>query len=300
MAEKPEEIIQLSDPEHIVVFKEKTETSHTLDLAKIEIIIEEARNLKNTDLFSKSDPYVIFQVFDKTVKTGVIQNNLNPQWKARFTAVIAYPHKQDVMIKFTVMDEDMLKDDYLGRVTLQLSALKAHREVVDQWFPLLDMKGELRLIMQTQSISSIDEETNSKMVAIQKEQEKTATMHVTVQTVLHELEVTKKLRQEDQRQAQQQYFQLQNTYEATAKALTDASTLVIITKKNLLQPLKKTKLSKLSHKNHVVLSYKQINLITYFPKKVYLLFKQLVYTINLLFTIRARWIASAYIKSTQV
>jgi Ca2+-dependent lipid-binding protein len=238
MAEKPEEIIQLSDPEHIVVFKEKTETSHTLDLAKIEIIIEEARNLKNTDLFSKSDPYVIFQVFDKTVKTGVIQNNLNPQWKARFTAVIAYPHKQDVMIKFTVMDEDMLKDDYLGRVTLQLSALKAHREVVDQWFPLLDMKGELRLIMQTQSISSIDEETNSKMVAIQKEQEKTATMHVTVQTVLHELEVTKKLRQEDQRQAQQQYFQLQNTYEATAKALTDASTARDHYQKELVAALK--------------------------------------------------------------
>jgi len=236
--QKEEEIIQLSDLEHIVVFKEKTETSHTLDLAKIEIIIEEARNLKNTDMFSKSDPYVIFQIFDKTVKTGVIQDNLNPNWHARFTAVIAYPHKQDVAIKFTVMDEDILKDDYLGKVTIQLSALKARKDVVDQWFPLLDMKGEIRLIIQTQSISSIDEETTSKMVAIQKEQEKTATMHITMQTVLHELEVTKKLRQEDQLKTQQQLFQLQNTYEATAKAFSEASVARDHYQKELVAALK--------------------------------------------------------------
>jgi len=48
-------------------------------------------------------------------------------------------------------------------------------------------------------------------------------MHLTMQTVLHELEVTKKLRQEDQLKTQQQLFQLQNTYEATAKALGEAS-----------------------------------------------------------------------------
>jgi len=140
-------------------------------LAKIEITIVEAQNLKNADMFSKSDPYVVFQIFDKTVKTRVIQNDLNPKWGTRFTVVIAYPHKQEVTIKFKIMDEDILKDDYLGQVTLHLSSLKTHKEVIDQWFPL-DLKGSLHLILQTQSISSIDEETTSKIVAIQKEQEK--------------------------------------------------------------------------------------------------------------------------------
>jgi len=212
----------VSDAEHIVVFKEKTETSHTLELAKIELCIVEAQNLINKDLFSKSDPYVILQIFDKIMKTVVIQDDLNPKWSARYSIVIAYPQHEEVDIKFTIMDEDMLKDDLLGQVTLKLSALKAQKGVIDNWFPI-DVKGALHLIINTQSVGAIDEEVLSKNTAIQKEQEKQATMQVSMQTVLHELEVTKKLRQEDQIKMQQQLFQLQNTYEATAKALAEAS-----------------------------------------------------------------------------
>jgi len=232
-----------AEVEHLVVFKPKTETSHTLDLAKIEIIIVEAQNLVNKDMFSKSDPYVILQIFDKTIKTTVIQDDLNPKWNARYTILMVYPHKEDVELKFTIMDEDMLKDDYLGQVTLKLSALKAQKGVIDNWFPI-DVKGSLHLIMQTQSISSIDEEVVSKNTAIQKEQEKQATMQVSMQTVLHELEVTKKLRQEDQIKMQQQLFQLQNTYEATAKALGEATAARDHFHKELTETLKENELLK--------------------------------------------------------
>jgi hypothetical protein len=227
----------LSDAEHIVVFKEKTETSHTLDLAKIEINIVEAQNLINKDLLSKSDPYVIFQIFDKHVKTIVIQDDLNPKWGARFTVLIAHPHKEDVDLKFIIMDEDMLKDDYLGQVTIKLSTLKATKGVVDNWYPI-DVKGSLHLVIQTQAISSIDEDTHSKNMIIQKEQEKQATMQVSMQTVLHELEVTKKLRNEDQLKYQGQLFQLQNTYDATAKALAEATAARDHYRKELTEALK--------------------------------------------------------------
>lgn len=60
-------------------------------LQKIEISIS-CRSLKDTDVFSKSDPQVIFRMKNPSTgkwfdvgRTEVIQNNLNPNFKKIFS-----------------------------------------------------------------------------------------------------------------------------------------------------------------------------------------------------------------------
>uniref|UniRef100_A0AAY4ESR5 Extended synaptotagmin-like protein 1b n=1 Tax=Denticeps clupeoides TaxID=299321 RepID=A0AAY4ESR5_9TELE len=76
-------------------------------------------NLMGGMVKGKSDPYVKVHVGDKTFKSHVIKENLNPIWNEMYELVLnANP---DLEVKFELFDKDLDSDDFLGRIKLILS-----------------------------------------------------------------------------------------------------------------------------------------------------------------------------------
>ena len=92
-----------------------------------------ARNLKNKEFLSKSDPLCIMYVrhgdrWHEAGRTEQLDNNLNPVWNTRFT--IDYHFEARQMLKFEVYDWDkrsdkLTKRDYLGKMKCSLGMVLA-------------------------------------------------------------------------------------------------------------------------------------------------------------------------------
>ena len=90
---------------------------------RIELFLS-CRNLKDLDVFSKSDPYVKVSFkrdfthnnFAVMGRTETIQNNLNPNFTKSFVIDFLFESRQD--IRFDVFDDDGKgnDDDYIGYV----------------------------------------------------------------------------------------------------------------------------------------------------------------------------------------
>lgn len=91
------------------------------EIMYLQVVIEGAKDLRNADLFGKSDPYCVCEINGKEaaakVKTSVVSNNLNPQWdhEAKIT-----DYEIGDSLVFSVYDSDIGKDDdFLGKATLE-------------------------------------------------------------------------------------------------------------------------------------------------------------------------------------
>ena len=99
---------------------------------KIEISIS-CRSLKDTDVFSKSDPQVIFKMKNASNgkwfelgRTEVIKNNLNPNFKKIFSVDYMFEQKQEC--QFDVIDVDGSGSfDHLGQCSTTLGAIIGSR-----------------------------------------------------------------------------------------------------------------------------------------------------------------------------
>jgi len=109
------------------------------DITIVKVTIEGASDLADKDWFSKSDPYVTCELKDKPksrVKTATVLNDLNPQWNFE-AAVLGYT--TDDSLIFEIWDNDLGKDDYLGRCTLENAEFKKKKFTGD--LELFDKKG---------------------------------------------------------------------------------------------------------------------------------------------------------------
>mmetsp|Transcript_131519 Transcript_131519/g.232360 ORF Transcript_131519/g.232360 Transcript_131519/m.232360 type:complete len:550 (+) Transcript_131519:32-1681(+) len=113
---------------------EKLLEHEPLQLVHVEVI--KAKNLQDTDFFSKSDPYCqIYIPGRKTAKhcTQTIYNNLNPEWY--FTTCL-YHWQHGDEIRFAVYDADtMTEGQLLGKATMPTQL------VVDGFEGCLDLIG---------------------------------------------------------------------------------------------------------------------------------------------------------------
>lgn len=75
-------------------------------------------DLLDADLFSQSDPYIIFKLGYQTIKTGVIMDNNNPEWNE--TIIFSWDGKQQLSADVYDLD-DAFSDDYLGSCTINLA-----------------------------------------------------------------------------------------------------------------------------------------------------------------------------------
>lgn len=97
-------------------------------LGNLQVQIISGANLKNTDLLGKSDPYVkAYLTTDPTnqLKTGVIKNNLNPEWNMKGVIPINMFRCQlrTAELYLDVYDEDNVKDEQIGRVIIDVISM---------------------------------------------------------------------------------------------------------------------------------------------------------------------------------
>jgi hypothetical protein len=119
---------------------------------KIELILA-ARNLKDRDVLSKSDPFCTVSLFSPQTnnygqvgKTEVIVNNLNPHWKS--TIAVDYYFETKQSLRFSVQDFDEDRPDDLGEAFTTLG------EIVSKGTLILELSRGGSLIIRGEEIKT--------------------------------------------------------------------------------------------------------------------------------------------------
>merc|ERR1739838_655601 len=108
------------------------------------ITVHKARDIEKKGKFGKVDPHVKMTLENQKAKSKTIKNNYNPEWN--FTANFEITNETTEGITIEVFDEDIGKDDSLGSMILDLSAVQEYQQFVNQWIPLGKCKsGEVML-----------------------------------------------------------------------------------------------------------------------------------------------------------
>eukprot|EP00584_Thalassiosira_punctigera_P012790 CAMPEP_0172550664 /NCGR_PEP_ID=MMETSP1067-20121228/31430_1 /TAXON_ID=265564 ORGANISM="Thalassiosira punctigera, Strain Tpunct2005C2" /NCGR_SAMPLE_ID=MMETSP1067 /ASSEMBLY_ACC=CAM_ASM_000444 /LENGTH=131 /DNA_ID=CAMNT_0013338301 /DNA_START=108 /DNA_END=503 /DNA_ORIENTATION=+ len=94
------------------------------------IFLEKATNLKDKDTIGKSDPYIKFEMEQNNMfrdkdfgemKSTTKENDLNPVYEETFHFNI--PTLDNMELAVTVMDDDIVSDDKMGKCKIKLEKL---------------------------------------------------------------------------------------------------------------------------------------------------------------------------------
>jgi hypothetical protein len=106
-------------------------------MPRLDVRIVAARNLPDTQLIGKPDPYVKVSLENQKHKTSVCEDQTNPKWDELFKFIIA--DENSSQLKLELWNSNVLSDDFLGQYVLSLSGLR--RGVVrDEWLLLQQCK----------------------------------------------------------------------------------------------------------------------------------------------------------------
>uniref|UniRef100_A0A3P8NSP9 Extended synaptotagmin-like protein 3 n=1 Tax=Astatotilapia calliptera TaxID=8154 RepID=A0A3P8NSP9_ASTCA len=124
----------------------------------VRVHLLEARDLLAMDTYvmglvkGKSDPYATLRVGNIHFKSKTVKKNLHPRWNEVYEFVVHEAPGQELEVE--LYDEDVDKDDFLGRYVLDLGEVKREKQM-DQWFPLEDVPhGEVHLKLQWFSLQT--------------------------------------------------------------------------------------------------------------------------------------------------
>lgn len=117
----------------------KSVNQNTTKIPKVlKITIVEAYLIRDTEIFSKMDPYVIMTYGGTVMKTDVHEESgTHPVWNKTFE--INYQSTSDI-ISFSVFDEDKFQDEIIGRRAIKLETL-LEKDHLDKHFYLF-FEGE--------------------------------------------------------------------------------------------------------------------------------------------------------------
>ncbi|XP_042504836.1 FT-interacting protein 3-like [Macadamia integrifolia] len=123
-------------------------TASTYDLVEqmhfLYVNVVKAKDLPSMDVTGSLDPYVEVKLGNYRGITKHLQKNQNPVWKQifAFSKERLQAHSLEVVVK----DKDVAKDDFVGRVTFDLSEIPLRvppdSPLAPQWYKLEDKKGE--------------------------------------------------------------------------------------------------------------------------------------------------------------
>ena len=105
------------------------------------ITVHKATNIEKKGLVGKADPYVVVKYANQNEKSPTVNNDHNPVW--HFTSSFKIdPSDKEVSIE--VFDDDLGKDDFLGKAIIDVQSIINAKEFVNKQIPLEDCKtGEL-------------------------------------------------------------------------------------------------------------------------------------------------------------
>uniref|UniRef100_A0A2K6ATW2 Extended synaptotagmin-1 n=1 Tax=Macaca nemestrina TaxID=9545 RepID=A0A2K6ATW2_MACNE len=123
----------------------------------IRIHLLAARGLSSKDKYvkglieGKSDPYALVRLGTQTFCSRVIDEELNPQWGETYEVMVHEVPGQEIEVE--VFDKDPDKDDFLGRMKLDVGKV-LQAGVLDDWFPLQGGQGQVHLRLEWLSLLS--------------------------------------------------------------------------------------------------------------------------------------------------
>ncbi|KAG3291640.1 extended synaptotagmin 1, transcript variant X1 [Ictidomys tridecemlineatus] len=97
----------------------------------------------------KSDPYALVRVGTQTFCSRVIDEELNPKWGETYEVIVHEVPGQEIEVE--VFDKDPDKDDFLGRMKLDVGKV-LQAGVLDDWFPLQGGQGQVHLRLEWLSL----------------------------------------------------------------------------------------------------------------------------------------------------
>ncbi|EHB06548.1 Extended synaptotagmin-1 [Heterocephalus glaber] len=97
----------------------------------------------------KSDPYALVRVGTQTFCSCVINEELSPQWGETYEVMVHEVPGQEIEVE--VFDKDPDKDDFLGRMKLDVGKV-LQAGVLDDWYPLQGGKGQVHLRLEWLSL----------------------------------------------------------------------------------------------------------------------------------------------------
>jgi len=115
-----------------------------LEPGQVVVTVHKAADIEKKGVVGKADPYVVLIYGTQNQKSATVDNNHNPVWNV--TGYFDIQENSSTEISFEVFDEDVGKDDFLGRATLNISELYASGEFVNRWVPLEECKSGKILI----------------------------------------------------------------------------------------------------------------------------------------------------------
>jgi len=134
-------------------------------MGRLDCRIVEARNLPDTQLISKPDPYVKVKLENLTHKTRVMENNLNPKWDEVFKFTVA--DENTSQLKLELWNSNVVSDEFLGQYHVSLSGLT--RGVVrDEWFLLQQCKTNAEIRVRLLATDFGKDPTPEQLAAIGK------------------------------------------------------------------------------------------------------------------------------------
>ncbi|KAI9084383.1 hypothetical protein K1719_033725 [Acacia pycnantha] len=148
--------------------------STTYDLVEkmhyLYVNVVKARDLPVMDVSGSLDPYVEVKLGNYRGVTKHLEKNQNPVWKQIFA--FSKERLQSNLLEVIVKDKDFVKDDFVGRVSFDLTEVPVRvppdSPLAPQWYRLVNKKGEkhqgevmLAVWMGTQADESFPEAWHS-------------------------------------------------------------------------------------------------------------------------------------------
>ncbi|OVA05221.1 C2 calcium-dependent membrane targeting [Macleaya cordata] len=129
-------------------YKGRYKTATTYDLVEqmhyLYVNVVKARDLPSMDLTGSLDPYVEVKLGNYKGNTKYLEKNQNPVWKQIFA--FSKERLQSNLLEVVIKDKDIGKDDYVGRVTFDLTEVPLRvppdSPLAPQWYKLEDKTGE--------------------------------------------------------------------------------------------------------------------------------------------------------------
>ncbi|XP_071053382.1 multiple C2 and transmembrane domain-containing protein isoform X3 [Onthophagus taurus] len=111
----------------------------------VTIVLIEGKNLLACDPETgTSDPYVKFRLGNEKYKSRVIWRSCNPRWLEQFDLHLY--DDGDQQLEITVWDKDRAKDDFIGRIVIDLMDLEREK-THSIWTKLEDGAGSIHLLL---------------------------------------------------------------------------------------------------------------------------------------------------------
>ena len=118
--------------------EDKEEEKESIQSGSILLTLHRARHLEGEGKLGKADPYAVLTFGKDKFKTKTVKNNHNPEWNHNIKFDVDDETPEEVTLE--VFDEDIGKDDALGKATICLREIINHKKVVNQWIELEDVK----------------------------------------------------------------------------------------------------------------------------------------------------------------